>query len=133
MIYLDTPPLLRPVQVEGVPITANQEMVVRLTWLNEDARRKAFIMTAGFDPKTHPMSPVPKELEYVGHKLVKSTPEHYIGKVRALIFYPLNVCLFFFKRESFSYIIHPHFRLFPRFRAAPLFSRLTSYFSAGSV
>ena len=83
--------------VEGEPITANQEMVVRLTWMNDANRRKTFLTTMAFDQRSSPASPAVLEIKHRKHGKKagdtrvsefevtkpppKKLPDLYLGKV----------------------------------------------------
>ena len=51
--------------VEGRAVKANQEMVLRLTWMNEENRNKMFLSTKAFDPKTSTPTPALRPLSPV--------------------------------------------------------------------
>jgi len=82
--------------VEGRPVKANQEMILRLTWMNEGNRAASFLTTRGFDAaKAAAMTPPPAALPSVREPSGTMTdgrvtaaaaagfPPDYIGKAKA--------------------------------------------------
>jgi hypothetical protein len=78
--------------VDGVAVKSNQEMILRLTWMNEDARSKAYLFTQSFDIAKNPTQPALPKLppvplpsgEKTDGKLAKGAakkhPPNFIGK-----------------------------------------------------
>ena len=77
--------------VDGVAVKANQELIIRLTWMNEEARNSTYLMTREYTAeemasKTKVLrSPLP-----VLPKVQLPTGEFTDGKIPKVMFLPHN-------------------------------------------